>query len=71
MADLFRFCIKYVFDKQSLVMETLTDPYPRYKGSNTGKRQEGKISDTQGKDFWSPTRLCLTFETDQFLFLAM
>ena len=44
MADLFRFCIKYVFDKQSLVMETLTDPYPRYKGSNTGKRQEGKIT---------------------------
>jgi hypothetical protein len=20
--------------------------------------QDGKISDTQGKDFWSPTRLC-------------
>ena len=35
--------------------------------------QDEKISDTQGKDFWSPTRqgLLLTNETAQFLFLAV
>ena len=36
----------------------MKDQSLRHKGSNTGKGQDGKISDTQGKDFLSPTRLC-------------
>jgi hypothetical protein len=27
------------------------------KGLTPVRRQDGKISDTQGKDFWSPTRV--------------
>jgi hypothetical protein len=54
MADLFRFCIKYVFDKQSLVMETLTDRTRDIKDLTPvrGKREKsqtpkGKISGLQ------------------------
>jgi hypothetical protein len=32
--------------------------YRDIKDPTPVREQDGKISDTQGKDFWSPTRLC-------------